>query len=158
MIQDIENKIDVEIVYALLSGKVTQAINRTLLSKLKDANVDITPAQVAVLYTLWHKDGVTQKEIAEQTAKDKPSITRLLDNLEHAGLIKRKIDKADRRSNKVYLTAKAETLRPKVTGATVGALQEGCAGLSEADVVNVQRLMKAIFMNLGGNTDYDDVE
>ena len=155
MIHDIENKIDVEIVYALLSGKVTQAINRTLLFKLKEANIDLTPAQVAVLHTLWHRDGVTQREIADRTAKDKPSVPRILDDLEKLGLTKRKNDKQDRRSNKIFLTPKAEGIRNKVTEATIGALQEGCSGLNDKDVANVQRLMKAIFMNLGGNTEYE---
>ena len=92
-----------EIVYALLSGKVTNAINATLRKKLLDAGIDLTPAQVAVLYTLWHKDGVTQKVIAEQTAKDKPSITRILDLMEKGGLITRKVGKEDRRSNIIKL-------------------------------------------------------
>lgn len=151
MIKDIEQKIDVEIVYALLSGKVTIAINRMLNSKLKEAGIGITPAQVSILYTLWHKDGITQKDIAEQTAKDKPSVTRLLDNMEAMGLIKRKMDKKDRRSNLVFLTAKAETIREKVCTATQSALQEGFKGLSDNDVKDVQRLMKTIFFNIGGN-------
>lgn len=158
MIQDIESKIDVEIVYALLSGKVTQALNRTLLCKLKEANIDVTPSQVAVLLTLWHKDGITQREIADRTAKDKPSITRILDELEKTGLTKRKNDKADRRSNKIYLTPKAETIREKVKAATIEALQEGWDGLNDKDIAKVQRLMKTIFMNLGGNKEYEVVK
>lgn len=151
MIKDIEQKIDVEIVYALLSGKVTIAINRMLTSKLKEAGIDITPAQVSILYTLWHKDGITQKEIADQTAKDKPSVTRLLDSMEDMGIIKRKMDKKDRRSNLVHLTPKADAIREKVYAATNSALQEGFKGLTDEDVLDVQRLMKTIFFNIGGN-------
>lgn len=156
MIEDIEKKVDVEIVYALLSGKVTNAINATLRKKLLEAGIDLTPAQVAVLYTLWHKDGVTQKVIAEQTAKDKPSITRILDLMEKAGLITRKVGKEDRRANTIKLTTKANGLRPKVQAATVAALEDGFQGLSDKDVADVQRLMKIIFNNIGKYADSED--
>lgn len=153
MIENIEKKIDVEIIYALLSGKVTNAINRTLMGKLKEANIEVTPAQVSILYTLWHCDGLSQKEISEQTAKDKPSVTRLLDNMEKLNLIQRKVDKKDRRANKVFLTAKASEIREKVQKATVSALQDGFKGLNADDMEKVQQLMKIIFNNLGGNSE-----
>lgn len=150
MIDNIEQKIDVEIVYALLSGKVTNAINRTLSRKLKEASIDISPAQVSILYTLWRTDGITQKQLSDATAKDKPSITRLLDNMDKLQLIKRQQDKKDRRMNKIFLTAKAQTIREKVSEATVNALQEAFNGLSGDEMSEVQRMMKIIFNNLGG--------
>lgn len=158
MIENIEEKIDVEIVYALLSGKVTHAMNRTLRIKLKEAGIDITSAQVAVLYTLWHKDGVSQREIATQVTKDMPSITRLLDDMDKRGLITRKQDKKDRRSNLIFLTAKAEHIREKVREATIACLQEGFKGLSPKNVADVQKLMKTVFNNLGGNSEENNNE
>ncbi len=158
MIENIEQKIDVEIVYALLSGKVTNAINRTLSRKLKDAGIDISPAQVSILYTLWHADGITQKQLSDYTAKDKPSITRLLDNMDKLQLIKRQQDKKDRRMNKIYLTPKAQSIKSQVREATVNALQDGFKGLTGNDMAEVQRMMKIIFNNLGGNTENDESE
>lgn len=153
MIENIEQKVDVEIVYALLSGKVTNALNATLRKKLQEKKIDLTPSQVAVLSTLWHKDGITQKEIAERTEKDKPSITRILDLMEKAKLVSRKMGKEDRRSNIITLTAKANTLKAKVQEATAEALQDGFAGLKEKDVLEVQRLMKLIFNNISKYAD-----
>ncbi|MCQ2193007.1 MAG: MarR family transcriptional regulator [Paludibacteraceae bacterium] len=156
MIENIEQKIDVEIVYALLSGKITHAMNRTLKKKLKDSNIDITPAQVAVLYTLWHKNGISQREIARQVTKDMPSITRLLDDMDKRGLITRKQDAQDRRSNLIFLTDKAEVIKEGVRNATIGSLQDGFKGLSVKNITDVQRLMKIIFNNLGGNSEEND--
>ena len=39
MIENIEKKVDVEIVYALLSGKVTNALNATLRKKLQEKKI-----------------------------------------------------------------------------------------------------------------------
>lgn len=153
MIEDIEKKVDVEIVYALLSGKVTNALNATLRKKLQEKKVDLTPSQVAVLYALWNKNGITQKEIAERTEKDKPSITRILDLMEKDKLVTRKMGKEDRRSNIISLTAKANGYKTKVEEATAETLQDCFAGLSEKDVLNVQRLMKHIFNNISKYAD-----
>lgn len=156
MIEEIEKKVDVEIVYALLSGKVTNALNATLRKKLQERNVELTPSQVCVLYALWDKNGITQKEIAERTEKDKPSITRILDLMEKDKLITRKMGKEDRRSNIINSTAKADKLKEKVHDATAATLQDCFKGLSEKDVQNVQRLMKHIFNNISKYTDAEN--
>ena len=74
--------IDNEMLFALLSGKLSSAINRKLYRSFRKINIDITPEQWTVLYYLWSKDGVTQQELCNATFKDKPSMTRLIDNLE----------------------------------------------------------------------------
>lgn len=155
MIDNIEKKVDVEIVYALLSGKVTSALNATLRKKLQEKKVDLTPSQVAVLYALWNKNGITQREIAERTEKDKPSITRILDLMEKEKLVTRKSGKEDRRSNIISLTAKSNALKEKVQECTAETLQDCFEGLSEKDVLEVQRLMKLIFNNISKYADYD---
>ncbi|MBQ0030836.1 MAG: MarR family transcriptional regulator [Paludibacteraceae bacterium] len=149
MIQDIEQKVDVEIVFALLSGKVTNAVNRTLSQNLKENNIEISPAQVSILYTLWREDGLTQKQLSDYTAKDKPSITRLLDNMEKIGLIARKQDKTDRRTNRIFLTKRAGEVKGTIRKATVEALQEGLKGMNDKDLGDVQRLLKMIYSNIG---------
>ncbi|MBQ4036416.1 MAG: winged helix-turn-helix transcriptional regulator, partial [Paludibacteraceae bacterium] len=64
-----------------------------------------------------------------------------------------KMGKEDRRANIISLTAKANALKPKVQEATAEALQDGFAGLSEKDVLEVQRLMKIIFSNISKYAD-----
>ncbi len=51
------------------------------------------------LIFLWEKDGVTQQELCNATFKDKPSMTRLIDNMERQHLVVRISDKKDRRTN-----------------------------------------------------------
>jgi predicted transcriptional regulator len=42
-----------------------------------------------VLYHLWKEDGRSQQDLCNATFRDKPSITRLVDNLEKLALVKR---------------------------------------------------------------------
>ena len=55
--------IDNEMLFALLSGKLSSAINRKLYRSFRKINIDITPEQWTVLYYLWSTShGHPQKE------------------------------------------------------------------------------------------------
>ena len=76
-----------------------------------DKKFNITPAQWEALNQLWNKDGMSQAELSDRIMKDRPFTTRLVDDLEKKTMVYRKQDKKDRRSNKVFLTAKGRTLK-----------------------------------------------
>ena len=71
---------DIRLIFAILNGKVSAAINRKLSRNFRQNGLEITPEQWTVLIFLWEKDGVTQQELCNATFKDKPSMTRLIDN------------------------------------------------------------------------------
>ena len=66
---------DIQLIFAILNGKVSAAINRKLSRNFRQNGVEITPEQWTVLLFLWEKDGVTQQELCNATFKDKPSMT-----------------------------------------------------------------------------------
>ncbi|NCB96911.1 MAG: MarR family transcriptional regulator, partial [Bacteroidia bacterium] len=74
----------------VLSGRLSASLNRLLNRKFREAGLDISSEQWLVLLSLWNKDKVTQQVISDQTAKDKASITRLLDVLSKHDLIERR--------------------------------------------------------------------
>ena len=75
-------RVDLQLVFAILNGKVSMAINRKLSRNFRQEGIDISPEQWTILLSLWEKDGVTQQELCNATFKDKPSMTRLIDNME----------------------------------------------------------------------------
>ena len=93
---------DIRLIFAILNGKVSAAINRKLSRNFRQNGLEITPEQWTVLIFLWEKDGVTQQELCNATFKDKPSMTRLIDNMERQHLVVRISDKKDRRTNLSY--------------------------------------------------------
>jgi len=101
-----------------------------------------------VLVFLWQQDKVTQKAIADATYKDRPSITRLLDNMEKQGLVTRSQDSIDRRTNKVCLTPKALDLHKKIYPISIKTMQEALTDLSEEEISTAQYLLKKIFTNI----------
>ena len=70
---------DIRLIFAILDGKVSAAINRKLYRNFRQNGLEISPEQWTVLIFLWEKDGVTQQELCNATFKDKPSMTRLID-------------------------------------------------------------------------------
>lgn len=84
---------DIRLIFAILNGKVSAAINRKLSRNFRQNGLEITPEQWTVLIFLWEKDGVTQQELCNATFKDKPSMTRLIDNMERQHLVVRISDK-----------------------------------------------------------------
>ena len=141
-------ELDIRLVFAVMSGKVSSAINRRMHRNFRNAGLDITPEQWSILVFLWQQDEVTQKAIADATYKDRPSVTRLIDNMEKQGLVTRTKDLGDRRTNKICLTKKGIDLCSKVHPITLKTMQNALNGLSPEDMSNAQYLLKKIFSNL----------
>lgn len=94
--------------------RVNLAFRQFLQMKLKDNNMDLTFEMLQVLGCLWTEDGVNQQELADQTVKDKASMTYLIDNISRRGLVTRQEDPADRRNKLVHLTKAGKELQKTV--------------------------------------------
>ncbi|MBP1638520.1 MAG: transcriptional regulator, MarR family [Bacteroidetes bacterium] len=135
-------------VFSILTGKVSTAINRTFLRSFAQEGIDITTEQWSVLACLWKKDCVTQQTICTLTSKDKPSMTRLIDNLEKRNLVQRMPDKNDRRNNLIHLTQAGSALQTKATEIVQSIATKTLNNITE-DELNVSRIvLKKIMENL----------
>lgn len=140
--------IELEYIFPIINGKVSMAINRKMYRNFRKEGLDITPEQWTVLSFLWRKDGVAQQALCDATFKDKPSMTRLVDNLAKQGLVERKIAPNDRRSNLVYLTAKGESIKERANIAVNETMKYAFAGIDEEGLCLVRHLLKIVFNNV----------
>jgi DNA-binding MarR family transcriptional regulator len=140
-------KFDIRLIFAILNGKVSAAINRKLSRNFRQNGVEITPEQWTVLLFLWEKDGVTQQELCNATYKDKPSMTRLIDNMERLHLVVRISDKNDRRSNLIHLTKTGRDLEEKSLFIANKTLKEALRGLTLDDLKISQEVLRKVFSN-----------
>lgn len=142
---------DLELAFAVISGKVSNAINRHLARCIKKAGEDITPEQWSILMCLWVKmDGTsqTQNALAEATFRGRPSVTRLIQNMEKQGLVERETSETDRRSNHIHLTEKGVKCHDLVQDATLSTMKTCFKGLSDAEVRTAIDLLGRVFNNL----------
>ena len=140
--------IDIRMIFAILNGKVSLAINRKLTKNFRQKGIDITPEQWTVLLFLWDKDGVTQQELCNATFKDKPGMTRLIDTMERQHLVVRISDKSDRRINLVYLTKDGRALEEIARPVANQTLMEALRGVKLEEVKLGQELLRKIFFNI----------
>ena len=146
---ELENfNFDISLIFAVLNGRVSAAINRKLAGDLKANGIQITPEQMTVLSLLWKKDNVSQQELCNTTFKDKPNMTRLIDSLETKGYVVRISDKRDRRNNLINLTAKGREIEEKAFDVANQTLRKALSNATIEELKDGQNLLKKIFSNM----------
>ncbi|MCW3074066.1 MAG: winged helix-turn-helix transcriptional regulator [Flaviaesturariibacter sp.] len=134
--------------YSFITGKASIAIARRLQKKFNQQELSLTIEQWSVLYHLWKQDGMSQQELCNATFRDKPSITRLIDNLEKAGLVQRVAHEADRRINKVLLTKQALKLQEQTMQLAEETLNEALEGVPPDQVDLCKAVLQRVYDNL----------
>ena len=87
-------------------GLLSRLFDRRLQEVLREQGV--APGQFAPLVMLFEQDGLTQAELCRRINVEQPTMANTLERMERDGLIKRKVDDADRRRALVFLTQKAK--------------------------------------------------
>ncbi|MEO6490954.1 MAG: MarR family transcriptional regulator [Ferruginibacter sp.] len=134
--------------YSFITGKASTAIARRMQKNFKQNGVDITIEQWSVLYQLWKEDGLSQQSLCDATFRDKPSITRLVDNLEKLKLVKRVASKDDRRINMIYLTAEAQKLQEQTMVLASQTLNEALSGVTNGQIEIAKEVLQQVYENL----------
>src|SRR5215216_4774437 len=136
--------------YSFITGKASTAIARRLQKKFNTAGLNLTIEQWSVLYHLWKQDGASQQELCNASFRDKPSITRLVDNLEKLNLVKRVSDEKDRRINKIFLTRQAQKLQEETMQLAEETLNEALSGVPADQVEMCKEVLQKVYDNLNG--------
>ena len=134
--------------YSFITGKASTAIARRLQKNFKESGLDITIEQWSVLYHLWKEEGQSQQQLCERTFRDKPSITRLVDNLEKSKLVKRVASKNDRRSNLIFLTKDGKILEEKTMEVANRTLNEALEGVTNSQIEVAKTVLQMVYDNL----------
>jgi DNA-binding MarR family transcriptional regulator len=134
--------------YSFITGKASTAIARRLQKKFNKAGLNLTIEQWSVLYHLWKEDGKSQQDLCTATFRDKPSITRLVDNLEKLKLVKRVPSKDDRRMNMIVLTNEAKKLQDEAMDLAAETLNEALKGVPEDRIEVCKEVLQIVYDNL----------
>ncbi len=134
--------------YSVINGMASTAVARRLQKNFRNAGLEITIEQWSVLYHLWKEDGLSQQELCNRTFRDKPSITRLIDNLEKQHLVKRLASPTDRRINLVQLTDAAKDLQQITIDLANQTMAEALVGVDKKDIETVKAVFQKVYDNL----------
>jgi DNA-binding MarR family transcriptional regulator len=134
--------------YSFVTGKASTAIARRLQKKFNNAGLNLTIEQWSVLYHLWKQEGMSQQELCNATFRDKPSITRLVDNLEKLDLVKRVASENDRRINLIYLTKQSQKLQEQSMGLAEETLNEALETVPMEKIDVCKEVLQIVYDNL----------
>jgi DNA-binding MarR family transcriptional regulator len=134
--------------YSFITGKASTAIARRLQKKFNAAGLNLTIEQWSVLYHLWKQEGISQQELCNSTFRDKPSITRLVDNLEKLNLVKRVPSEHDRRINLIYLTKQAQKLQEESMVLAEETLNEALETVPADKIEVCKEVLQLVYDNL----------
>ncbi len=134
--------------YSFITGKASTAIARRLQKKFNTAGLNLTIEQWSVLYHLWKQDGISQQELCNASFRDKPSITRLVDNLEKLNLVKRVPSEHDRRINLIYTTKQSHKLEEETMQLAEETLNEALETVPPEKVEVCKEVLKLVYDNL----------
>lgn len=135
-------------IFEILSGKISGVINRAVLKAFSRNGLDITTEQWTVLSCIRDKDKIIQQDICELTQKDKPSVTRLINNLEKKKLVRRESDPADRRNNLIHLTAGGAALKQTSSDVVRSIVNHALGGISDEQLMGAKEALVRIMHNL----------
>ena len=123
-------------------------IKRYIASMLRQQGVPLTPEQFMLIDLLWNEGEMTQQQLANQLKKDKNSVTMLVDAIESKGLVVRRQNTLDRRSNTVVLTDKALELKEMAKQKGISILDGMLEGISEDELHSFLNTLRLLNQNM----------
>jgi len=104
--------------------------------------------QDLVLGALWRTDGLTPREVAGQLGLAVPTVVKMTQRMESAGLVSRRRDERDRRLVRIHLTDRGQELREHLTRDLAWFETQTIANLTEADKQVLERALAIVVDNM----------
>ncbi len=91
-------------------------------------------AQFDVLATIAAAEGPSQQELAERLLVTKGNICGLVDRMQASGLVERRSDPDDRRTNRMYLTRSGKSLLSRAAPGQLAMVKKFLGALTAAEL------------------------
>lgn len=131
---------------AFLIAKARNVLKSEFENELKPYSLSY--AHRVILIRLSEKEGLTQKELAQDTYFEQSNLTLMLDKLELKGLVKRSAKENDRRAYIVTITPEGKKLRDLLVKMGEEVMDKALNGLSEKQKGELSAMLQLIYENL----------
>ncbi|MEM8796039.1 MAG: MarR family transcriptional regulator [Pseudomonadota bacterium] len=131
-----------------LANHMARLFARGLTERIKP--LGLTTGTFPALLELWDEDGLTQKELVDRLDIEQATMANTLMRMERDGLITRRKDETDGRSQRVWLTDHARSLRDPAIAAARDENASALSGLSEAECDQFIALMQKVIAGRKG--------
>jgi len=121
-----------------------KVVRQDLINRFKIAKVDITPEQWVLLSKL-ENGKVSQSELANESFKDKHTVSRILDLLTKKAFVAREQDPEDGRRYQVSITSRGTEELEKARPHVYASREKGWKNLSEEEYKELRFLLDKVF-------------
>src|SRR5690242_13146924 len=104
----------------------------------------LTRSQWLVINRLYRRPGATQSELAEMLEVEKATAGRMVDRMEKKGWVVRRPDAADRRVNRLHLTAEADLIQVQLAQIADRTVDDALALLSSGEREQFSESMRQV--------------
>lgn len=101
-----------------------------------------------ILIRLCEKDGLTQKELAQDTYFEQSNLTLMLNTLEQKGMVERVQKENDRRAYLINITPKGKKLKKPLIQMGERIMEKALEGINEDHKTELTDLLQSIYENL----------
>lgn len=136
---------------AELASRLRLAITRTARRLRQEAGEGLTPTLAAALATIERLGPLTPSELADAERVKRPSATRIIAQLEAAGLVSRAADPRDGRVSLVSATSEGRALLRRLRKRKNAYISRRLRGLSEDDLETMEHAAELLEQMLEGD-------
>lgn len=129
-----------------LVNHLARLFARSLQGRIRP--IGLAPAQFMTLLELWEGDGLTQGGLVRKLDVEQATMANTLTRMERDGLIVRRTNPTDARSQTIHLTPKARALRKPAMAAAMEVNRVALAAFSEEERRTALEMMRRMIAAL----------
>ncbi|MFT4002647.1 MAG: MarR family transcriptional regulator [Rhizobium sp.] len=108
----------------------------------------MTLSRARVFRKLSRRDGINQRELADELELETPTLVRILDAMEAQNFIERRAAQSDRRAKQIFMTESGKVVAADVEALATGVRADILEGISDEDVGMALKVIRAMTANL----------
>ncbi|MFS8114718.1 MarR family transcriptional regulator [Rhizobium jaguaris] len=108
----------------------------------------MTLARARVFHKLSNRDGINQRELADELELETPTLVRILDAMEAQSFIERRAVLSDRRAKQIFMTESGKVVAAEIEALATGVRADILQGISDDDVGMALKVIRAMTANL----------
>jgi DNA-binding MarR family transcriptional regulator len=131
-------------VVAFCARRLQEALTRSFAQ----AGNRVSPEQWSIMAQLWEEDGVRQQTLADLFHRSKVAAFHLITKLEEQGIVVRRPNPEDGRSNLIHLTEEGRAMVSRLIPMAQGTLDWAVRGIPQADIEKAREVLYRMAINM----------
>ena len=126
----------------------SRLMRRRFVQRSREVGLPLNQSEASVLVHVDHQPGMSQAQLAEQMDMEAISLVRLIDSLQEAGLIERRLHAHDRRIRTLWLTEAARPILARVRAVAAEVCAQAFGEMPDAEREKLLGLLMTVRGNL----------